>query len=86
MNFRKYLTSFPSLLSTKECSHWVLGNSGSDYDSIIGSLVLAFYMTTSFKVLHLPIVECPRNDINLRFDVVAVLESMNIQPHHLIFR
>lgn len=60
MNFRKYLISLKSLLSSNQCSNFVLGNSGADYDSIIGSLLYAFYMTTSFKVLHLPIIDCPK--------------------------
>lgn len=85
MNFRKYLISLKSLLSSNQCSNFVLGNSGADYDSIIGSLVYAFYMTTSFKVLHLPIIDCPRQDLALRFDVVNVLESLQIEGQSLLF-
>ena len=85
MNFRKYLTSLKSLLSSNQCSNFVLGNSGADYDSIIGSLVYAFYMTTSFKVLYLPIIDCPRQDLALRFDVTIVLESLHIEGTNLLF-
>jgi len=60
MNFRQYISSLRDALKLGEGYHrFVLGNSGADYDSVIGSLVYAFYITTSLRVLHLPLIDCP---------------------------
>lgn len=59
MNFRQYVNSLRSFLTAGDCNRFVLGNSGADYDSMIGSLVYAFYMTTSLKMLYLPLIDCP---------------------------
>lgn len=58
MNFRLYVSSLRQLFKNNECNKFVIGNSGADYDSVIGALIYAFYMTTSFKVLHLPLIDC----------------------------
>lgn len=59
MNFRQYLISLRNLLQKKEGYHrFILGNSGADYDSVIGSLLYAFYFTTVMKVIHLPLIAC----------------------------
>ena len=58
MSFRNYITSLRGWLKTGDCTKFVLGNSGADYDSVVGSLIYAFYMTTSLKVLHLPLIDC----------------------------
>lgn len=67
MSFREYIKSLRTLLKSGECTKYVLGNSGADYDSVIGSLVYAFYMTTTVRVLHLPLIDCKEVDLPLRF-------------------
>lgn len=80
MNFRQYISSLRTLLKKSEgSSRFVLGNSGADYDSVIGSIVYAFYITTTLKVLHLPLIDCPEKDLALRFEITTVLDSMSIR-------
>jgi hypothetical protein len=68
MNFRQYISSLRSTLQKSEGYHrFVLGNSGADYDSVIGSLLYAFYITMSLRVIHLPLIDCPEKDLALRF-------------------
>ena len=72
MGFRNYIKSLRSYLKKGDCSRFVLGNSGADYDSVVGSLIYAFYMTTYFNVLYLPLIDCNSKDLCLRFEIVSV--------------
>ena len=67
MGFRKYLSNLQKFQKQGDSTRYVLGNSGADYDSVIGSLVYAFYLTKSFKVFHLPLIDCKQQDLPLRF-------------------
>lgn len=58
MSFRKFISSLRPVLQSGECNQFVLGNSGADYDSVVGSLIYAFYLTTSLKITHLPLIDC----------------------------
>ena len=78
MNFRAYIKSLRYLLNKGDCTKFVLGNSGADYDSVIGSLIYAYYMTTSLKILYLPLIDCHYNDLSLRFEIMTVFDSLAI--------
>jgi hypothetical protein len=58
MNFRHYISTLRQSLKIRDSTKYVLGNSGADYDSVIGALLYAFYMTTSMKILYLPLIDC----------------------------
>jgi hypothetical protein len=86
MNFRQYLNLLRTFLNNQHEPHrFVLGNSGADYDSVIGSLVYAFYISTVFKAIHLPLIDCAQRDLNLRFEVMTVLDSLAIRSDQLLY-
>lgn len=85
MNFSHYIKSLRSLLNKGECTKFVLGNSGADYDSVVGSLLYAFYMTTSLNVLYLPLIDCHQSDLCLRFEITTVLDALSINHHELLY-
>lgn len=85
MNFLQYIDSLRHLFKVQDCTKFVLGNSGADYDSVIGSLIYAFYMTISMKVLYLPLIDCKEQDLALRFQVTSVLNTLLIQQSDLIY-
>ena len=45
MSFSKYLSSLREKLKSGECTNFVMGNSGADYDSVIGAITYAFHLT-----------------------------------------
>jgi inorganic pyrophosphatase/exopolyphosphatase len=66
------LKSFLKRLSTitaSESKLFVIGNSSADYDSIFGSIIFSFLLTSSTGQLHVPLIDCKRSELRLRFDV-----------------
>lgn len=59
MEFIKYANSIRKYWQNGQSKHFILGNSGADYDSIFGSIIYAFYMTSYLNILHLPLIDCP---------------------------
>ena len=45
----------------------MIGSQAADYDSIIGSLLYAFYLTTITQTIYLPLIDCQKQDLILRF-------------------
>jgi hypothetical protein len=72
MKFRQFLVRL-SELATKEVSPYVIGNSSVDYDSFFGSVILAYILSITTGDLHRPLIDCSRKDLNLRFEITAVL-------------
>lgn len=78
MLFNDFLKSLPSLLKNSNSKRYVIGNSSADYDSIFGSLIYAFVMSYQMGVLYLPLIDCNKNDIPLRFDVNFIMNKYSI--------
>lgn len=85
MKFREYIKSLRGLLQKGECKRFVLGNSGADYDSVVGALIYAFYLTRDEGILYLPLVDCPEADLPLRFEQVKVFSAFNVPMDELLF-
>lgn len=62
-----------------------MGNSGADYDSVVGALIYAFYLTQDEGVLYLPLVDCPEADLPLRFEQVKVFSILGISFNELLY-
>lgn len=43
-----------------------MGNSGADYDSVVGAMVYAYYLTKAEDRLYLPLVDCPEANCKIR--------------------
>jgi inorganic pyrophosphatase/exopolyphosphatase len=65
---------------------YVIGNGSVDYDSFFGSIVLAYILTEASGFLHVPLIDCSRSDLNLRFEIIAVLDKLKINPNVFQFR
>lgn len=83
--FLTYLKSLKTLSLKKESKVFILGNSSADYDSIFGSMIYAYYLTTFLKTIHLPLIDCPKADMKLRFEVSQIMEELNINYDDLIY-
>ncbi|KAJ9076545.1 Exopolyphosphatase [Entomophthora muscae] len=69
---------------TKEI-YWVMGNEAADLDSIVSSVsfaILKAHLNDSHS-LTLPLINLPRDDINLRPEVLYVFEQCQL-PHELL--
>ncbi len=72
MRFKQFLAHL-SKLAVKEVSPYVIGNSSVDYDSFFGSIILAYILSITTGSMHRPLIDCSRKDLNLRFEITAIL-------------
>lgn len=78
--------------------HVVLGNEAADLDSSVSSIVTAFYLAHSLlkeekenkqdghQSFVFPVINCARDDLPLRTEVIYVLQKYAINPDTLICR
>ena len=71
-NFLNFVKDIKNLFQKSEVKGFILGNSSADYDSVFGSIIYAYYMTTCMKTLYLPLIDCPRADMKLRFETMQI--------------
>jgi inorganic pyrophosphatase/exopolyphosphatase len=67
MKFRKYLEG---LEKVSEVGRFVIGNTSVDYDSFFGSIILAYFLTTTTGSMHLPLIDCLQRELPLRFEIM----------------
>ena len=63
----------------------VLGNESGDLDSFVSSVALAFHLTTSKGVRHVPLMAFDRRDLDLRTEVLYCFRRLNLEPANLAF-
>ncbi|KAK6004388.1 hypothetical protein QM012_008250 [Aureobasidium pullulans] len=86
---RQAKSSLKKAIDQKEKVTLVIGNESADLDSITSSIVYAYlksitHSTKSPAILHIPLLNIPKVDINLRPELLALLPHANIQQDHLI--
>lgn len=71
-----------------------LGNVSCDMDSSIGVYLLAYFLTHknkysddpgNFENLHIPVVNCPRGELEARIDIAYHLEKHGIDLNKLVY-
>ena len=67
-----FVKDIKKLFQKSEIKGFILGNSSADYDSVFGSIIYAYYMTTYLKTIYLPLIDCPKADMKLRFEIVQI--------------
>lgn len=84
MSFKKFI----NILSETQIpiTRFTLGNGSVDYDSFFGSIIFAYILTQTSGHLHQPIIDCPRNQLKLRFEISAVLQKMKISANAFRYR
>ena len=85
MSFRNYLAQM-SQVPLAQVRHFIIGNTSVDYDSFFGSVLLAYFLTRTTSTTYIPLIDCPKNELPLRFEVAAVLEKLQISPDLFTFR
>ena len=63
----------------------MVGNESCDLDSVVSSLCLAHFLSVTSAVSALPVLQCPREDLPLREDVVWLLEKVGVPLDQLVF-
>jgi hypothetical protein len=85
MSFRKYLAGLAET-GVGGVGKFVIGNASVDYDSFFGSIILAFFLTRATGTLHMALIDCPRADLPLRFEIMEVLSRLKIDAGNFAFR
>lgn len=87
MSFRDYLKSLKYLASKSVKLNFVLGNSSVDFDSFFGSLIYSYYLNhfSTPEETYVPLIDCPEEDIKLRFEIYKILKDTNSQPSDLLY-
>lgn len=65
--------------------HFIIGNSSADYDSIFGSLIYGYMKYILFKVIFIPLIDCPKEDVRLRFEVTYAMQKYKIDYKQLFY-
>lgn len=94
-------TSKDTLLSKSDSRtfHIVIGNEASDMDSIVSSIVYAFYKNStegnnenvsrkqikSYHQVYVPVINIPREDFALRTETTWIFSQLQIPSQSLIF-
>jgi exopolyphosphatase len=80
---RNRILSAASMESPKDI-HVFIGNESADLDSVVSTLVLAFYADLK-GMPSAPVVNCPRSDIALRGDIAAIITVVGIDVDKMVF-
>jgi inorganic pyrophosphatase/exopolyphosphatase len=58
----------------------IFGNPSVDMDSVVGSIVMSYYYGSDMNpnqemkgIKYTPVINCPRDELNLRFDIIENL-------------
>lgn len=87
------IRSFHHFLKQTKSDNWphthiVLGNESADLDSVVSSLMMAYYKqiaSSSAASSHLPVINIPRKELRLRADILFLLDRLRIDQTDLTF-
>ena len=54
-------------------------------DSVVGSLALSYYYTQQSGILHVPVINCNRDEFFCKLEIVTHLRNCNIPQDDLFF-
>lgn len=67
--------------------HFVVGNTSSDLDSMVGSQALAYHLSQKEShSLYVPVVNSPQAMMATRFDCLMMLSRLDIPLESILFR
>jgi inorganic pyrophosphatase/exopolyphosphatase len=77
--FKEYLRAASAAYGSLKSTNFnvCIGNVSADMDSIVGSLLLSYFLTSSGNLTY-PNINCTKDDIKSRLDVYKVLERNEI--------
>ena len=88
MKFRDYLERLFQLRLTNQHTHhqnFIIGNSSVDYDSFFGSLVYGYLKFLLYNTLFIPLMDCPKQEVPLRFEIIYTLKRIGVSHEHLFY-
>lgn len=56
----------------------VFGNTSADMDSVVGSILMAWFFGTQTGVKYMPVVYCTRHELTFRFEILQHLAVFGI--------
>ena len=63
-----------------------LGNVSADMDSVVGSMALAYYYFLKQDQYFVPVVNCRRQDIYLKLDIIKHFQNSNMsETEHVLY-
>jgi exopolyphosphatase len=73
MTFRQFLSRSRQYFEEKKEIHIVMGNEASDADSIVSSMVFAWFLTEKAegRSMYVPVMNIPKQDLELRAEVFS---------------
>lgn len=88
MSVRTYLEKLRNWVDTRALAtspKFVSGNQSADLDSVISAISYSFFNNLHHGEFTIPLVNIPRQDIQLRRDIVSLLDSQSISCDLLYF-
>ncbi len=86
------IEDFHQFLKATKASHRtsrqiVLGNESADLDSVVSSLMMAYYqnLASPSDSIPLPVINIPGNELRLRADILFLLDRLRTDPVNLTF-
>ncbi len=67
--FRHFITQARSLVTSQAALKICMGNVSVDMDSVVGSLILAYYYNMKYKEIYIPVVNCKRSFFPIKLDI-----------------
>ena len=84
-----YLSGSKSNFAGKQIIHIVIGNEAADIDSIVSSIVYAFFKETinpkKESEIFMPVINIPKDDLRLRNEIIYLFSQTKINIKNLIF-
>ncbi|MFQ5728920.1 MAG: DHH family phosphoesterase [Waddliaceae bacterium] len=68
--------------------HLVMGNESADVDSIVSSIMRAYFLQQTGgdpQNLYLPLINIPKQDLDLRREILYIFDLLTIDPNTLLF-
>ena len=88
VKFRDYIERLLQLrLTNQHLQHqnFIIGNSSVDYDSFFGSLIYCYMKFLLYNTLFIPLIDCPKQEVPLRFEITYVLNRIGVHHEHLYY-
>lgn len=88
MKFIDYIGKLVHLRITNQHlqhQHFIIGNSSVDYDSFFGSLVYGYMKFLLYNVLFIPVIDCPKEEVPMRFEISYVLNRLGVKHEQLFY-
>jgi hypothetical protein len=82
--FRHFITQARSLVTTHSALKICMGNVSVDMDSVVGSLILAYYYNFKYKEIYIHVVNCKRSFFPINLDINMHLAHLKV-PELIFF-